>query len=515
MIDMKNIFKILTLLLVVTLWTGCDKDFVEINTNPIQPTSMDPAFLFTNVELGSTYSGSSISYPATIVQQHQSPFLGVLASGNMNQNNDGTASDTWNRYFGIVKNLVDIIDKTKDDPARSNLYNMALIWKAFVFQILTDTYGDIPYTEAGMGYLDANFFPKYDTQESIYMDLLTTLETAIAALDPTGKIEKTDLFYAGDIAKWKKLGNSIMLRVAMRLSQANPAKAQEYAAKAFNGGVFQSIADNCVMKHTASIAYPLYGYFTGSEQANYYLNKTFVDFLKNTSDPRLQVISVVYSNPSLAWNDPNQVADDTPANQIGMPIGYDDQTLKNEPNFPGKAGSGFKYSQVKRNVLVKQDATCVLISHAQTQLLLAEARHKGWITSGTAEGYYKEGIKAHMAQLGTIDPLAVVPAATIDAFVTAATLTAGSEMQLIGEQYWVACFLNGHEAWSNWRRTGYPVLSPNPYPVNDIDSDFIYRLTYPAAESNVNVEKVEEAIARQWGGDKTNNKLDHKVWWDK
>jgi hypothetical protein len=512
---MKNTIKILTLLLVVLLWSGCDKDFEEINTNPVQPTSMDPAYLLTNVELNSTHTGNSISYPATIVQQHQCPFLGVLASGNMNQNNDGTASGIWNRHYGNVKLLVDIIEKTKDVPERSNLYNMARIWKAFCFQILTDTYGDVPYKEAARGYLDANFFPSYDTQESIYMDLLTELESATAALNPAGKIEKTDLFYAGDIAKWKKLGNSILLRVAMRLSEVNPAKAQEYSAKAFNGGVFESISDNCVMKHTTSIGNPLYGYFTGSEQANYYLNKTFVDFLKNTNDPRLQAISVVYSNPSLAWDAPDQVADDTPANQIGMPCGYDDQTLPNAPDFPGRSGSGFKYSQVKRNVLVKQDASCIIISHAQTQLLLAEARHRGWITSGTAEGYYQAGIRAHMEQLGTIDPLAVIPVDSINDYIATASLTPDNEMRLIGEQYWVASFLDGSESWANWRRTGYPVLTPNPYPVKDINTDFIYRLTYPAAESNVNVEKVSEAIVRQWGGDKSNNKLDYKVWWDK
>lgn len=513
---MKNIYKLLILFLAVLMWTGCDKDFVEINTNPIQPTSMDPAYLLTNAELGSTFPGSSISYPATIIQQHQSPFLGVLAAGNLNRNNDGTASDAWNRYFGIVKLLVDVIDKTVDDPERSNLYNMARIWKAYVFQILTDTYGDVPYSEAAQGYLEGNFFPKYDSQESIYMDLLSELESAVAALNPAGKIEKTDLFYTGDIAKWKKLGNTIMLRVAMRLSEVNAAKAQEYTSKALNGGLFASNADNCIMKHTTSIGNPLYGYFTGSEQANYYLNETFVAFLKNTSDPRLKSISVVYSNPSLAWNATGQVANDNPADQIGMPCSYDDQSIVNAPNFPGKSGSGFLYSQVKRNVLVKQDASCILISYAQTQLLLAEARHRGWITTGTAESYYQAGIRAHMEQLGTIDALAVIPAASIDAYLSTASLTSGNEMRLIGEQYWIACFLNGYEGWSNWRRTGFPVLTANAYPVKDIQTDFIYRLTYPSGEANINTEKFDEAVNSQWGGTgASSNKLDFKVWWDK
>ena len=438
----------------------------------------------------------------------------MLAAANVNQNNDGTASVTWSTYYGVVKSLVDIIANTKSDAVRQNLYNMARIWKAFCFQIITDSYGDVPYSEAGLGYLTNNFYPKYDTQESIYMDMLTELESAVSALDPGGKIEAADLFYAGNIAKWKKLGNSIMLRVAMRLSKKNPGKAQEYAAKAFNGGVFQSNADNCVMRFTTSIGNPMYGYFTGSEQANYYLNKTFVDFLKNSNDPRLQVISVVYSNPSLAWNDPAQIPNDLPSAQIGMPVGYDDQTIATAPGFPGKAGSGWKYSQVKRNVLVKQDASCILISHSQTQLLLAEARHLGWITAGTAQNYYQEGIRAHMQQLGTIDVNAVIAPAAIDAYIATAILTAGSELNLIGSQYWVSCFLNGNEAWSNWRRTGYPVLPVNTYPTRDIKSDFIYRLTYPSSEANINTKNFTEAVVRQWGGDLTNNKLDYKVWWD-
>ena len=512
---MKNICKLLTLFLVVFLGTGCDKGFEEININPIQPTKIDPAFMFTNVEVSSVCSGSnSISYPASIIQQHQTPFLGVLAAANVNQNSDATASGTWSTYYGVVKSLVDIIANTNSDAGRQNLYNMTRIWKAFCFQILTDSYGDVPYTEAGLGYLTNNFYPKYDTQESIYLNMLTELESAVSALDPGGKIEAADLFYAGNIDKWKKLGNSIMLRVAMRLSKKNPQKAQEYAAIAFNGGVFQSNADNCIMKFTTSIGNPIYGYFTGSEQANYYLNKTFVDFLKNTNDPRLQVISVVYSNPSLAWNDPAQVADDLPSHQIGMPIGYDDQTIVNAPDYPGKAGSGWKYSQVKRNVLVKQDASCILISNAQTQLLLAEARHLGWITTGTAESYYKAGIRAHMEQLGTIDTKAIIDPALVDAYIASATLAPGNELNLIGSQYWVACFLNGHEAWSNWRRTGYPVLPVNTYPTRDIKTDFIYRLTYPSSEANINTKNFTEAVVRQWGGTLTNNILDNKVWWD-
>jgi hypothetical protein len=154
------------------------------------------------------------------------------------------------------------------------------------------------------------------------------------------------------------------------------------------------------------------------------------------------------------------------------------------------------------------------VTASQTLLLLAEARFRGWITTGSADQYFSDGIKAHMDQMATFDAGAAVKASDRDAFVAANPLVAGSELQQINTQYWISSFMNGPEAFANFRRSGYPLLTPNPYgqPTNpDVpNGTFIRRITYPTSELSINTDNVNEAIARQ-GPDK----LSTRIWWDK
>lgn len=487
---------------------GCDNGFIETNTNPVQPTSMNPVYLFSNAQLSSSFTTHTMTYEMGIVQQMMNPFAGVNAGGNVNQLNADQAQGGWNNYYNnVVKRLVDVLDKTKDSPERSNLYNMARIWHSFAFMILTDTYGDIPYTEAGFGYLNGNYFPVYDKQEDIYNSILTTLEQAVNALDASKAVETGDLFYSGDIARWKKLGNSLLLRAAMRLSKVEPSKAQQFVTKAISGGVMTSNEDNCFMLHSATYESPYNTFLNGSEKVNFYLGAPFVEYLKTTSDPRLPVIAVKYENPSL---NPGATPEDRePARQIGMPYGFDNLTIANAPGFPGTAGAGYKYSQVDRSTLVKLDAPMFFVTYAQTSLLMAEAAFRKWIP-GNPEDFYKAGIQAHFNQLEQYDPDAKVDPVKASEFLSAAKLTAGKELELINDQYWVASFLNGPEAWANFRRSGFPLLKPNTYPGKTIKGDFIKRLVYPINESVVNRENYNAAVARIGEDD-----LDASVWWDK
>jgi hypothetical protein len=164
--------------------------------------------------------------------------------------------------------------------------------------------------------------------------------------------------------------------------------------------------------------------------------------------------------------------------------------------------------------MVKISSPVFLVTAAQTNLLLAEARFRGWITSSTAAQYFKDGINAHMDQMVVYDPNSAVNGTARDNYVTANPLAAGNELQQINTQYWIASFLNGPEAFANFRRSGYPALTPNPYgqPSNpDVpNGTFIRRLTYPTSELSVNTENVGAAITRQ-GADK----LSTRVWWDK
>jgi hypothetical protein len=433
------------------------------------------------------------------------PFLGVLAGGNVNQKNPAVERALWDQYYPLVRNVVDILDKTRDDAARSNLYHMTRIWKAYLCQVLTDTYGDLPYSQAGLGFMESQYFPVYDPQQQIYDDLLKEVDEAVNALDPAKTIEKNDLFYNGDIGKWKRLGNAILLRIAMRLSKVNAAKAQTYVQKAFQGGVMTSNADNCMMPHSATYTNAFGNQLNGSEKANYYLNEMLISDLKNNNDPRLRVVAVIYGD---ATKDPAQTTQDKdPAHQVGMPTGYDNTTI---PSAPGYPGSLYRYSQIDRLTLGNITAPCFHVTYAQTSLLLAEAAQRGWI-AGDPAALYRQGVTAHMQQLAVYGGSAVIPEADIGLYWTTHSYAPENGLQQINTQYWIACLMNGVEAYANWRRIGYPVVPANTYATQDIPAgQSIRRLRYPDTEISLNTTHYNEALSRQ-GADELNT----RIWWDK
>jgi hypothetical protein len=508
---MKRIYIYLTLAVLLFGFTRCDKDFEEINTNPILATELDPGYLFSNAQYSSALN--TLAYQSSIVQQIVTPFTGVLEGGNHNVVYDPNSNALFNSMYtagsGPVVLLVDVINKLKDNADRSNLYNMARIMKAYVFQVLVDTYGDVPYTEAGQGYLSGIYLPAYDNSATIYADLLKELSEATQALDVSKAIEKNDLFYAGDIAKWKKFGNSLILRVAMRYSKADPAKAQQYAAQAFTGGVMESVADNAIIKFNSTFNNPSANTYQGTERANYYLAKPFVDYLLTTGDPRLAKIAVKYQFPA----NPLATAgteDTTPADQLGMPMGYNESTIVNDPAYPGKSGAAWLYSQLNRRTVAKLDVPEFIVTYSQTELLLAEAAQKGWIT-GDVQALYEAGVKAHMDQMAQYDATAAIPAADQDDYLLANPFVADNALEQINTQYWISSFQNGSEAWANFRRSGYPALDLNPYPSPDpsVIGDFIHRLVYPAREKSVNSASYNAAVSSM-GADN----LATRIFWD-
>jgi hypothetical protein len=487
------------------LCLGCDKDFEQVNTNPVLPSSLDPAYLLAQAELNASWPGGAVTYQSAIVRHTMHPFLGVLAGGNVNQKNPAVERVLWDQYYLLIRNVVDIVDKTKEDSAQRNLYHMTRIWKAYLFQVLTDTYGDIPYFQAGQAFLQSQYFPPYDRQEDIYKDLLKETEEAVNGLNAAAAATTNDLFYAGDIVKWKRLGNSLLLRIAMRLSKADAATARTYARKAFEGGVMTSNADNCVMQHSDTYLNAIGSTYNGSEKANYYLNEQLVSALKTDEDPRLRAIAVIYGD---ATKDPGQTTQDKdPAHQIGMPAGYDNTTISSAPGYPG---SLYKYSQLDRLTLGNITAPCFHVTYAQTALLLAEAAFRGWIAEDAAE-LYRKGVTAHMEQLAAYGGTAVIPAAEINGYWSAHAYDPAAALEQINTQYWIASLLNPVEAYANWRRSGLPVIPANTYPTQDIPrGESIRRLRYPDTESSLNTEHYQEAISRQ-GADE----LQVRMWWDK
>ena len=511
---MKKIANIL-LFFALTALAGCEKGLSDLNVNRTSPTSLDPALLLNQAVINTSFPVKTLVFDIGVVQQMVTPNGGVLAGANFNQDSrDVTTQPLWTAYYqSVIKNTYDAITRSKDNPARSNMYNMARIFQAYVFMILTDEYGDIPYTQGGAGFSDQILFPTYDAQQDIYPKIIQELTDAAAALSSSGTIETGDVLYAGDVNKWKKFAYSLLLRAGMRLCKVDPTKAQNAVQAAVAGGVITGNADNAYIRHDANFTQPIGSTLNGSEAANFYLTKPFIDQLKNTNDPRLPAIAIRYVGAASGAGQTVAVGSTDPTKQIGMPVGYDNGTIVAKAQADGLA-SFYDYSQADRRRILKISSPVFLVTAAQTNLLLAEASYRGWISSGTSGQYFADGIKAHMDQMALYDPGCAVAGADRDNYVTANPLAAGDELEQINIQYWIASFLNGPEAFANFRRSGFPALTPNPYgqPNNpDVpNGTFIRRLTYPTSELSVNTKNVNEAIARQ-GADK----LSTRIWWDK
>lgn len=493
---------------------GCDKDFEEINTNPYSISKLDPPLLFAN-GVRQTHPGHWEG-EATIVQQFVNAYnLGATAGPNFNEDTDNFNTPKWNSlYPNTVRLLVKALDLAQQEPNRANLISMIRIWKAYVFMTMVDTYADVPYSEAGKG--DSNiFFPKYDDDAVIYEDLYTEIKSATDALDPAAEYVSADLFYgsastaAAQVPKWKKLGNSLLLRLGMRYSKANPTKAESMVAEAVSRGVMETNADDAFITHNSNYNNPLNNGPRTNNTYYYYMAEPFVDRLKLTNDPRAKYIMGKYVDPSKATTTAPDVALE---NQFGFPVGYDSETIKAESFNRGGAGgsaTGLNYSQLNYNVLGHAEAPLFFVTNSQTKLLMAEAAQRGWI-AGSAQALYEEGVKASMDQWIKYPGATAISLTDQNAYLSqpGVAFDANDALEQINTEYWVSNIGNGHEAFANFRRSGYPALSPNLYN-NNLNGGFIRRLAYPNTEAGQN-EANYTAAAAAIGGDV----LTTRVFWD-
>ena len=512
---MNTKYVVATLLAILIYTTGCDKGFEELNMNPLLPTTLDPVYELVSAE--AMYS-DQVHYYSELTQQVQLIIGGQEAGGNMNLRIDSYMSSMFNDSFGNIKTLADIITRLEGDATRTNLYNMARIMRAYNFMRLVDTYGDVPYSKAGQA-LNGIFNPVYDKQQDIYADIETELKEATDALDATKKIETGEMYFKGDIAKWKKFGNSLLLRLGMRYSKVNTAKAQaivQVATDASRGGVMAANTDNVYIPYNSTQNNGLSTFMTAGTKHNWHAGRPFVNFLRDNKDPRMQYIVCRYSNPSSASGG---TIDTTAAAQIGAPYGYDESTISTDPLYPGMIGSAYKYSQLNRQTILRVDALHYLVTAAQTQLLMAEARSRSWITTSTSQAYYETGITLALSQADifstTRGAASPITAGQITTYLARPNIAfnAATALQQINEQYWLASFLNWHEGWCNFRRSGYPALTRINYSKEDADvhnaDGFIHRMCYTIREYQNNKASTE-AAATAIGGDK----LTTRVFWD-
>jgi len=519
--------KIMGLILVTgaAIFQSCTKDFEQINTDPVAygPTNFDPNFTFSTAQL--TYTGSidfayetwraNLIYAGTMMQGLSS--VVSYWAGDKYLNTPWYTSAYWERaYAEQVKPIVDVVEVTKTNPKYKNLHQVARIWKALVFARLTDLYGDIPYSEAGQGYYMKNLSTKYDKQQDIYMDMLKELEDAVSKLDAAADQVSGDVIYDGNLDKWKRFGNSLILRLAMRLTKVDEATAKAYATKVI-GKTLQGNGENAFLKHDESGARVTQNrnsqvLLGDGGQEHYYVkwSDTFINALKSKNDPRINVaVSKLWMSDGVKEMNPNYVSD--PAQQKGMPNGKD---LGNNPAY--RIGSHPSYTTMPdysspHPGMIKRNGITFILTYSESELLSAEASQR-WGIGAAASTYYKNGIKSGITFLGQYDPALAITDAAAEAYANAHPLTEG--LKQIGIQYWLHqnTALNFYESWANWRRTGFPELVPIVYSTSDTQGQIPRRFPYPVSEAaNSNAEYYKAAGAAIPGGDN----LTGRVWWDK
>jgi hypothetical protein len=501
------------IIILLTIFLGsCTKDFQKINVDPNKPSTVPIDYLLGESELmvaGSNDAGNkswraNIANAGCIIQHLASTDAGFYGGNFYNG-----ASNTFTAYFdnaypNAIKSLVNVINQAKADPKYVNVLSMARILKVMDFTKITDLYGDVPYFDAGKAFTDNNFTPKYDAQKDIYFDMLKELDEAGTALNSAAYIPaKADYIYGGDVAKWKRAAYTLMLRLALRLQKVDAASAQNWAAKAVAGGLISSNSE------TIAISFDITGAQLNSNPNSWIFNpsgqnvanvngalwsKTLIDLMMGRKDPRLPIIAAL------------RTGDTTTVKQRGLPNATDANGLTKLPET-----SLNNYSRPSNNMIVL-NAPWVYMSYAESKLLLAEAIERGYVT-GVALNAFTDGQANGLRQVSiystTPSAAAVTRYAATNPYPVTGTLN--DKLNAIHTELYLihAATFNHIEAWANWRRTGYPVLTALNPVGNETNGTIPRRLRYPTSEYGVN-PGVATANGRQ-GPDLFTT----RVWWDK
>jgi uncharacterized protein YukE len=499
--------KILITFLALGVLASCefDKGFEEMNVNPNSAAQVGVATKITKLQTdisGSRYENwrNSLIYSSTIVQHHAEN--NWWAGDTYNRNDDWSFAQ-WNQaYGGMVKGVQDIIAQLESEGDSGTHMGMARIMRVFIFHRITDLYGDCPYSEAGQGYINGILTPKYDSQQDIYMDMLKELEEAVAQISGDGALGSADVIYGGSAVHWKAFGNSMMLRLAMRLTQVDAATAQAWAVKAIGGGTMTSNDHMASVKHGdgSSGRKNGHGEVFDVDQGSR-ISTSFMS--RMNGDPRKTRLFMRNA-------DKNQDA----ANLIGMKNG-----LKNEPytdldgNDIPAAGDTTVYAMAATE-LQSITAPMVLQTYAEVEFLKAEAAIRGWISTSDKD-HYEAGVTAGMQMLEGIYGTTPISGAEISTFLAGDGAyksggSVGERWEQVMDQYFIATYLNEYEAYANWRRSGFPNITATRHPGSYTNGQFMVRMIYPTAESGSNAANYAAAVANQ-GADSYTTPL----WWDK
>jgi len=513
---MKQFHKILFLASVAFLAgnaISCTSNFDDINTNTTKLDALDKSSManaFAAAQYYSVAAGWQI-YQSLFADLQGQYFANVAQNFPSDRNVmvGNWLNLAWNGFYGTaIPPLLVTLENSKPGAPNENaaIYAVASIWKVYMYLPRTDYWGPMPYSQVGNGKNSV----EYDSQEFIYKDFLKTLASSVAALGAfrtTKVFGNHDQIYAGDAEKWIRFGNTLRLRIAMRISKAEPALAKTEAEAAVAGGVLSTHADDAFLKVTASSFNPM-NQTTGWNE--FRMSAAMESLLKGYDDPRMSK----YFAPVLGTTNTFK----------GLRNGYSQTQVTLDENLP-KANSN-----VADQFLPASQATnpFAIMYASEAYFLKAEGALNGWNMGGTAKDLYEMGIATSLKQWGIADAAiaayvngTTAPIALKDMVNTPpltnvpvkfSSVPAEQREQII-TQKWLANFPNGHEAWAEYRRTGYPKLYPR---INSDNADSpkdaaVRRTPFVIGEYRANASAVQAAIDKLGGEDKSSTRL----WWDK
>lgn len=564
----KHILNIVSIMMLFSLGGGlssCSDSYLEeVNTDDSKAESIDPNAQLTTALL-QTYGDFSL------MDTYRSYITGFTQyyAGGWNVSNyagavypkDSEMALTWNRYYQIgIKNLVDAIHRSENKPNT----NAALrIHRAYMMALLSDIYGDIPCTEAGMSFISGNATPKYDTQEEVYDFIFSELKACAAQLGTGTDVISGDVTSLGGKPEaWKRYANTLRLRYAMRISDVAPERARTEFESALNadGGIISSADEDAYIKYNDS-PFTLYD---GANDLDFRANalgemiygqdpespsfvcSTLYDYMKKMHDPRLYRIARCYIHTTrsqtdtsgnfdvtdevLAWGErggdgivPCNVGDAWWSDWVNGPANSDIPTLDSLVTlYPDKGYDKNNYParMIRPTIAVafcNADCPGILITSAEVEFLLAEAASKGWNVPGDVESHYEAGIRASMQVLNNYyDIVSKISDEEIEQYI-AENPVGDNPRESINTQAWILHLTNPSEGWANLRRSDYPALADRTllpvrgdFPHEDPNMQTPVRLRYPLLEAKYNSVNYEKAVERLGGTDDWHT----RVWWD-
>ncbi|MEA1786536.1 SusD/RagB family nutrient-binding outer membrane lipoprotein [Arenibacter sp. GZD96] len=468
--------------IIVTTLMGCTEGFEETNTNPNQPEEVSSDLLLATVL--STVANSAVTTGwgnGNIVAQ----LTAKINFTGFDRYDWGSESGIWNEHYGILPEIDIILESARAETTKNSSYEgIALIMRSYVFSVLTDNWGDVPFLEAIDG-INGNFTPAYDDQEVIYNAIINDLETAEVLLRAGDPVFGGDLIYGGNTEKWRKFANSLRLRFLLRISGRRDVSADIQAI--FNSGVFFATnQDNAVMIYPATTlidSWPVSRGRVGSFD-EFRMSETIESVLKGFNDNRLQ-----------KWFQPTDNPSDDPNLFVGLPNGLSED---NASNFNGGASN---VSRLRQSFFFDSpnSVKAAILQSAEVHFIFAEAMQRGLI-SGDAETLYNEGIRLSFEYWDITQDLG--------AYLSQNGVAYDGQLETIITQKWLASFLVGFEGWYDFRRTGLPsFIVPGSDNVND--DRVPVRFLYPDSEQTLNSQNFEAVVSKIGGND-----INIKGWWE-